>query len=131
MIFLAKFFNNKDSINWAVSNFGTTCFVTHSIKKEDLDLMMKELSLHVGGLFDYSFCGGRVAIKYLGSHKQLKERYDYLQFIHNKYYIKHLEETNKTTTVIGLDGKPCPFYSEKAIQDSINGVWEYNEMYRN
>ena len=95
MFMVAKFFTKKDYINQAVAIFGKTCYVTHSISSKDLDLMMKELSLHIGGRFDYSFCGGRAAIKHLGSSKSLTERQDYLKFIHDKYFIKQMEERNQ------------------------------------
>ena len=130
MFMVAKFFTKKDYINQAVAIFGKTCYVTHSISSKDLDLMMKELSLHIGGRFDYSFCGGRAAIKHLGSSKSLTERQDYLKFIHDKYFIKQMEERNQTTSVTGIDGQPKPFYSYKNMQDTMKGIWEYNQMYR-
>lgn len=128
VFYISKVFTAKNSSNWFVYNFGKMLMVTHSI--DDMEGMIKEFSKSTGCKFDYSYTGGRAVIKYIGFASILNKNLEQVRIIHEKYQKQTYNEINKTRTCKALDGSIQPIYSESNIQRTIDGIWEYNRMYR-
>lgn len=126
--YVSKLFTSKNSCNWLVYNYGRTVMVTHSIK--DMEGMIKEFAKASECKFDYSYCAGRAVIKYVGFATTLNKSLEQIKIIHEKYQRETYNEINKTRTYTALDGNSKPMYSESEIKRTIDGIWEYNQMYR-
>lgn len=128
VFFLGKAFTKKDYINYSVSNFGRTVFVTHGIGQSETEKMMREFEKAVGGKFDFSYVGGRTVIKHLGSSRSYSSQIKAIYKIHEKYQQEVFQKINQERTVIGIDGNLKPFYSQSQIKQMVDGIWEYNQQ---
>ena len=128
LFFIGKAFTKKDYINYSVSNFGRTVFVTHGIAQVETEKMLREFEQAVGGKFDFSYVGGRTVIKHLGSSREYSQRIKDIYKIHEKYQQEVFQKINQERTVLGIDGKLKPFYSQDQIKQMVDGIWEYNQQ---